>query len=90
MPRCVLPPPDERRLSRQETAGILARLGLESCYDAGPHSVYVGSQADGKRVVFHFSHRWDRRLAELMQDLAKNGFSRVEVEAAFESLYSDH
>ena len=85
-----MPPPYEHRLSRQETAGILARLGLESCYDAGLHSVYVGSHADGKRIVLHFTHRWDRKLGELMQDLAKNGFSRVEVEAAFESLYSDH
>ena len=83
-------PPYDQRLSWQETAGILARLGLESSYDAGPHSVYIGSHADGKRVVLHFTHRWDRTLAELIQDLAKNGFSRVEVEAAFESLYSDH
>lgn len=85
-----MPPPYEQKLSRQETAGILARLGLESSYDAGPHSVYIVSQADGKRVVLHFTYRWDRTLGELMQDLAKSGFSRAEVEAAFESLYSDH
>ena len=85
-----MPPPYEQKLSRQETAGILARLGLESVYDAGPYSVYIGSRTSGERVVIHFTHSWDKTLAELMQDLGKNGFSRVEVEAAFESLYSDH
>ena len=85
-----MPPPYDQKLSRQETAGILARLGLESVYDAGPHSVYTGRHADGNRVVIHFTHRWDKTLGELMRDLGKNGFSWVEVEAAFESLYSDH
>ena len=79
---------DEKNLSPYEVAGILARLGMIRLYDAGNHAVYVSSQ--DRRAVIHFTEQWGISFNELARHLSAVGISRVEVEAALESLYTDH
>ena len=79
---------DARMLSRYEVAGILARLGMEPIYCAGEHTVYVSDQDE--RIVLLLTERWDTLFNYLAADLLAIGISRTEIEAALESLYSDH
>ena len=76
------------KLSPQEESTILARLGMSQIYHAGQHAVYASSQ--DQRIIFHFTHQWDRPFNDLARELFVHGFSRAEVEAALESLYTDH
>ena len=78
----------ERKLNLQEQLGILARLDFEEIYNAGLHAVYANSQSH--RIVIHLTKRWDVPFNDFARQLAAVGISRVEVEAALESLYSDH
>ena len=80
--------PEDKWLSPQEVAGILARLGMNEIYSAGGHAVYASSQ--DRRVVIHFTEQWDIAFGEVVRHLEAISFSRTEVEAALESLYTDH
>ena len=80
--------PYERKLSWQEITGILARLGMDEVYRAGVHRVYVDNQ--GRRIPIHLTMQWDVPFDMIARALSDVGVSRTEVEAALESLYSDH
>ena len=83
---CLLPPDID--LSPQEEVAILARLGMNQIDSAGPYAIYIS--ADDRRILLHFEHQWDRPFNDLAIELARHGFTRTEVEAARESLYTDH
>ena len=80
--------PPDIKLSPQEEAAILARLGMNQIDRIGQYAVYVSS--DARRILLYFTHRWDRPFNDLVIELARHGFTRTEIEAAYESLYSDH
>ncbi len=80
--------PYERKLSWQEITGILARLGMNEIYSSGVHRVYADNQ--GRRIPIHLTMQWDVPFDKIVRALSDVGISRVEVEAALESLYSDH
>ena len=75
-------------LSPQEEAAILERLGMNQIERVGPYAIYIAS--DDRRILFEFEHQWDRPFNDLVVELARHGFTRTEVEAARESLYTDH
>ena len=78
----------DRKLNLQEQLGILSRLDFEEIYNAGSHAVYANSR--NHRIVMHLTKRWDVPFNDFARHMAAVGVSRVEVEAALESLYSDH
>ena len=80
--------PDATNLNWLEVTGILARLGIEEVERYGEYAVYVGTQGDD--VVTIVTEGWDIPYDDLVFNLAQIGISRVEIEAALESLYSDH
>ena len=80
--------PPDIRLSPQEEAAILARLGWNQIDRIGLYAVYASS--DDRRMLLSFTHRWDRPFSDLVTELARHGFTGTEVEAARESLYEDH
>ena len=75
-------------LNPQEETAILARLGMTRIDHVGQYAIYASS--DDRRILFRFTHQWERLFSDLVSELARHGFSRAEVEAARESLYSDH
>lgn len=80
--------PPDINLSPQEETAILARLGMTQIHRLGQYGIYASS--DDRRILFRLTHQWDRSFNDLAAELARHGFSRTEVEAARESLYSDH
>ena len=80
--------PDERSLNWLEVTGILARLGIEEVERFGEYAVYIGVEGDD--VITVVIEGWDISFNDFVRNLSKAGISRVEVEAALESLYSDH
>ena len=80
--------PSERYLNWLEVTGILARLGIDEIERYGEYAVYVGQQ-DGN-VVTIVTEGWEIPFEDFVFNLSKVGISRVEVEAALESLYEDH
>ncbi len=85
MSRYLLKP--DITLSPQEEVAILERLGMNQIDGMGQYAIYIDD--GGRRILFEFEHRWDRPFNDLVIELARHGFSRTEVEAARESLYSD-
>ena len=75
-------------LSQQEIIGVFARLGLNETYNSGEYVVYEGDQ--GGSILIHLRAQWDRTFSDVARQLSIIGFSRTEVEAAYESLYADH
>ena len=80
--------PSLQNLNWLEVTGILARLGIEEIERFGGYAVYVGSQSDS--VVTIVTEDWDIPFDDLVFVLSKICVSRIEIEAALESLYSDH
>ena len=80
--------PPDINLNPQEESAILARLGMTQIDRIGQYAIYASS--DDRRILFRFTHQWDRGFNDLVSELERHGFSRAEVEAARESLYSDH
>ena len=80
--------PSPRNLNWLEVTGILARLGIEEVERFGEYAVYVGRQDD--RIITITTEGWDIPFDDLVFILSKIGISRVEIEAALESLYTDH
>ena len=80
--------PDERSLNWLEVTGILARLGIEEVERFGEYAVYIGVEGDD--VITVVIEGWDISFNDFVRNLSKAGISRVGVEAALESLYSDH
>ena len=78
----------QRSLNWLEVTGILARLGIDEVERFGEYAVYVGSQEDG--IVTIVVEGWDIHFDDFVFNLSKIGISRVEIEAALESLYEDH
>ena len=80
--------PSPQNLNWLEVHGILARLGIEEIGRFGGYAVYVGSQNDS--VITIVTEDWDIPFDDLVFVLSSIGITRVEIEAALESLYSDH
>ncbi len=80
--------PDDRQLSWLEVSGILARLDIHQVERFGSYAVYVGRHLDDLITVV--VDGWDIPFEDLVYNLSKIGISRFEIEAALESLYSDH
>ena len=80
--------PSARRLNWLEVTGILARLVIEEVERFGPYAVYVGEHADA--IITITAEGWDIPFDDLVLILSMIGISRVEIEAALESLYDDH
>ena len=80
--------PSPQNLNWLEVHGILARLGIEEIERFGGYAVYVGSQNDS--VITIVTEDWDIPFDDLVFVLSSIGITRVEIEAALESLYSDH
>ena len=80
--------PGDRFLNVQEITGILDRLGFAEIYRTGMYAVY--SDQRGRPVLLHLTTQWDRPFNDLVRQLASIGLTRAEVEAALESLYTDH
>lgn len=78
----------EGKLNLQEQLGILARLDFEEIYNPGLYAVYANSQ--NHRIVISLTEMWDVPFNDFARQLDVIGISRAEVEAALESLYSDH
>ena len=79
---------DGANLNWLEVNGILARLGIEEIERFGEYAVYIGVQ--GGDVITVVVDGWDIPFDDLAFNLSKVGISRVEIEAALESLYTDH
>ena len=79
---------NQRNLNWLEVTGILARLGIDEIERFGAYAVYVGGQGDD--VVSIITEGWDIDFEDLAFNLSIIGITRVEIEAALESLYSDH
>lgn len=75
-------------LSWLEVTGILERLGFEQIFRMGAYAVF--NNGEGRPPITLVVEEWDIPFDDLARDLAAIGIRRVEVEAAFESLYSDH
>lgn len=80
--------PDAPMLNWMDVRGILERLGFEEIFRVGAYAVF--NNGPGQPPITLVVEEWDIPFADLARDLAVIGISRVEVEAAFESLYSDH
>ena len=80
--------PDNPNLNWLEVTGILARLGIEQVERYGAYTVFVGEQGDD--LITIIAEDWDVPFDDLLFILSKIGGSRTELEAALESLYSDH
>ena len=80
--------PDSSNLNWLEVTGILARLGIDEIERFGEYAVYVGHQGDD--FVTIVTEGWDIPFDDFVFNLSKIGISRIEIEAAYESLYSDH
>ena len=81
--------PDGANLNWLEVSGILARLGIEEIVERfGGYAVYFS--ASGDDVITVVVDGWDVPFDDLAFNLSKIGISRVEIEAALESLYTDH
>ena len=80
--------PSPQNLNWLEVHGILARLGIEEIERFGGYAVYVGGQNDS--VITIVTEDWDIPFDDLVFVLSSIGITRVEIEAALESLYSDH
>ena len=80
--------PSDRNLSWLEVTGILGRLDIQQVERFGAYAVYVGSQDDSTIIIT--TDDWDIPFDDLAFILSKIGISTVEIEAALESLYSDH
>ncbi|MCE2500399.1 MAG: hypothetical protein J4G13_06000 [Dehalococcoidia bacterium] len=78
----------QQSLNWLEVTGILARLGIDEVERFGEYAVYVGGQEDG--IVTIVAEGWDIDFDDFVFNLSKIGISRVEIEAALESLYEDH
>lgn len=80
--------PDAPMLNWIDVTGILERLGFEQIFRVGAYAVFSseGSQDRLTLVV----EEWDIPFDDFARDLSAIGISRVEVEAALESLYRDH
>lgn len=80
--------PDAPMLNWIDVTGILERLGFEQIFRMGAYAVF--NNGEGQPPITLVVEGWDIPFADLARDLAAIGISRVEVEAALESLYSDH
>lgn len=80
--------PDAPMLSWLEVTRILERLGFEQIFRMGAYAVF--NNGEGRPPITLVVEEWDIPFDDLARDLAAIGIRRVEVEAAFESLYSDH
>ena len=80
--------PDGANLNWLEVGGILARLGMEEIERFGGYAVYINATGDDAIIVV--VDDWDVPFDDLAFNLSKIGISRVEIEAALESLYTDH
>ena len=80
--------PDDRHLSWLEVSGILARLDIQEVERFGSYAVYLGRNLDD--LITIVVDGWDIPFEDLVYNLSKIGISRIEIEAALESLYSDH
>ncbi|MDE2786252.1 MAG: hypothetical protein OXL37_06270 [Chloroflexota bacterium] len=80
--------PDGRNLNWLEVSGVLARLGIEEIERFGGYAVYISALGDD--VITVVVDGWDVPFDDLAFNLSKIGISRVEIEAALESLYTDH
>ena len=69
--------PPDANLSPQEETAILARLGMTQIDRVGQYAIYASS--DNRRLLFRFTHHWDRLFNDLVSELARHGFSRAEV-----------
>ena len=80
--------PDARTLNWLEVTGILGRLGFNEIHRIGSYAVYCNSE--GQPPIAIVIDQWDIPFDDLARDLSAIGVSRIEIEAALESLYSDH
>ena len=80
--------PDAPLLNWIDVEGILERLGFEQVFRAGAYAVF--SNEEGQTRITLVVEEWDIPFDDFARDLSAIGISRVEVEAALESLYSDH
>lgn len=80
--------PDAPLLNWIDVEGILERLGFEQVFRAGAYAVFSNEEGQGRITLV--VEEWDIPFDDLARDLSAFGISRVEVEAALESLYSDH
>lgn len=80
--------PDAPLLNWIDVEGILERLGFEQVFRAGAYAVF--SNEEGQARITLVVEEWDIPFDDFARDLSAFGISRVEVEAALESLYSDH
>lgn len=80
--------PDDRQLNWLEVSGILARLDIQEIERFGNYAVFAGRHLDDPITVV--VDGWDIPFEDLVYNLSTIGISRIEIEAALESLYSDH
>ena len=71
------------RLQPHEAVGIVTVLGLRLKFPAGEFAVYE-HLLDPERIILLQVHR-NQQTALLLEDLAQRGFSREQVEVAFEA-----
>ena len=71
------------RLRSHEAVGIVTALGMRLKFPAGEFAVYE-HPLDPEKMILLQVHR-DQQTALLLEDLAQRGFSREQVEMAFET-----